>query len=73
MSYATRQFGGISSLFKIDLKLFFIVMTIVILGLITLFSVSGGDTSLVLKQSVRIVIGLVAMIFLAQILSLIHI
>ena len=66
MSYMTREFG-ISSLFKLDLKLFSIVMIIVFLGMITLFSVSNGDSSLMLKQGVRILIGLVAMILLAQI------
>ena len=50
MSYMTREFSGISSLFKIDLKLFSIVMIIVFLGMITLFSVSNGDSSLMLKQ-----------------------
>ena len=67
MSYARTEFGGFSTLFKIDLKLFVLVMTIVILGLATLFSVSGGDINLVLKQLVRIFIGLIAMIMLAQI------
>ena len=67
MSYSTNQFSGISSLLKIDLKLFMIVMTIVFLGLITLYSVSSGDNSLVFKQLVRIAVGLVAMVLLAQI------
>ena len=67
MSYADSQFRGISSIFKIDLKLFTIVMVIVSLGLITLYSVSGGDTTLIIKQTIRIIIGLVAMILLAQI------
>ena len=67
MSYADSQFRGISSIFKIDLTLFTIVMVIVSLGLITLYSVSGGDTTLIIKQTIRIIIGLVAMIFLAQI------
>ena len=67
MSYARSEFGGLSSLFKIDLKLFVLVMIIVILGLATLFSVSGGDTTLILKQLIRIFVGLVAMIMLAQI------
>ena len=67
MSYADSQFRGISSIFKIDLKLFTIVMVIVSLGLITLYSVSGGDTTLIMKQTIRIIIGLVAMILLAQI------
>ena len=67
MRYSSSEFEGISSLLKIDLKLFVIVMTIVFLGLSTLYSVSSGDTSLVIKQSVRIIIGLVAMILLAQI------
>ena len=67
MSYADSQFRGLSSIFKIDLKLFMIVMVIVSLGLITLYSVSSGDTTLIIKQTIRIIIGLVAMILLAQI------
>ncbi len=67
MRYSSNEFAGISSLFKIDLKLFMIISIIVFLGLITLFSVSGGDSTLIIKQSVRILIGLVAMILLAQI------
>ena len=67
MSYADSQFRGLSSIFKIDLKLFMIVMVIVALGLITLYSVSSGDTTLIIKQAIRIIIGLVAMILLAQI------
>ncbi len=67
MRYSANEFAGISSLFKIDLKLFAIISIIVFLGLITLFSVSGGDSTLIIKQSVRILIGLVAMILLAQI------
>ena len=67
MSYARTEFDGLSSLFKIDVKLFILVMIIVFLGLATLFSVSGGDTGLVFKQIVRISIGLIAMILLAQI------
>ena len=65
MRYSTSEFSGISSILKIDLKLFTIVMIIVFLGMITLFSVSSGDSSLMLKQGVRILIGLVAMILLA--------
>ena len=67
MNYSTNQFGGLSSLFKIDVKLFIIIMAIVFLGLATLFSVSDGNSSLILKQGIRIGIGLVAMILLAQI------
>ena len=67
MSISNSQFGGVSSLLKIDLKLFMIVMIIVILGLVTLFSVSGADSNLILKQLVRVFVGLVAMILLAQI------
>ena len=40
MRYSTNEFSGISSILKIDLKLFAIVMIIVFLGMITLFSVS---------------------------------
>ena len=67
MSYSSTQFLGFSALFKIDLKLFVLVMLIVIIGLATLFSVSGGDTNLIIKQLIRIAIGLTAMILLAQI------
>ena len=42
-----------------------IIMTIVFLGLITLYSVSSGDNSLVLKQLVRITVGLVAMVLIS--------
>ena len=67
MSYSSTQFSGLSALFKIDLKLFVLVMLIVIIGLATLFSVSGGDINLIIKQLIRIAIGLTAMILLAQI------
>ena len=50
MKYSVNEFSGISSILKIDLKLFAIVMIIVFLGMITLFSVSSGDSSLMLKQ-----------------------
>ena len=45
MRYSSSEFTGISSLLKIDLKLFMIVTTIVFLGMATLFSVSNGDNS----------------------------
>ena len=67
MSYSSAQFSGLSALFKIDLKLFVLVTLIVIIGLATLFSVSGGDVNLIIKQSIRIAVGLTAMIILAQI------
>ena len=67
MRYSTDEFSGITSILKIDLKLFAIVMIIVFHGMITLFSVSSGDSSLMLRQGIRILIGLVAMILLAQI------
>ena len=67
MSYSSTQFSGFSALFKIDLKLFVLVMLIVVIGLATLFSVSGGDINLITKQLIRIAIGLTAMILLAQI------
>ena len=67
MIYSSAQFSGLSALFKIDLKLFVLVMLIVVIGLATLFSVSGGDINLVIKQLIRIAIGLTAMILLAQI------
>ena len=62
-----RGFEGISSLLKIDSKLFIPILIIVILGLVTIYSSSGGDTSLVLKQLTRIIIGIIVMIFLAQV------
>ena len=65
MSYDSTNFSGFSSLFKLYLKLLAIVMSIVIIGLITLYSVSNGDTNLIIKQMVRILIGMSAMIFLA--------
>ena len=67
MIYSNNQFTGVSELFKIDVKLFVLVMCVVIIGLTTLFSVSGGDYNLIIKQLVRITIGMIAMIFLAQI------
>ena len=67
MSYSPTQFSGLSSLFKVDLKLFVLVTLIVIIGLATLFSVSGGDVNLIIKQLIRIAVGLTAMIILAQI------
>ena len=67
MSYSPTQFSGLSSLFKVDLKLFVLVMLIVIIGLATLFSVSGGDVNVIIKQLIRIAVGLTAMIILAQI------
>jgi rod shape determining protein RodA len=67
MNYSNVQFSGLSALFKIDLKLFVLVMLIVVIGLATLFSVSGGDINLIFKQLIRIAIGLTAMIILAQI------
>ena len=67
MIYSNNQFTGVSALFKIDVKLFMLVLTVVIIGLSTLFSVSGGDYNLLIKQLLRITIGMIAMIFLAQI------
>ncbi len=67
MNYSNAQFSGLSVLFKIDLKLFVLVMMIVAIGLATLFSVSGGDFNLIIKQLIRVAVGLTAMIFLAQI------
>ena len=64
----TRQpFRGLSSLFYIDVKLLIPIILITIIGLITIYSSSSGDISLVLKQFTRIVIGLIAMIFIAQV------
>ena len=62
-----RRFSGISSLLYIDAKLFVPIVFITFLGLITIYSSSSGDIALVIKQFTRIVIGVVVMIFLAQI------
>ena len=62
-----RRFSGISSLLYIDAKLFVPIVFITFLGLITIYSSSSGDIALVIKQFTRIVIGIVVMIFLAQI------
>ena len=42
MRYSANEFAGISSLFKIDLKLFAIISIIVFLGLITLLVSQEG-------------------------------
>ena len=50
MIYSNYQFTGFSALFKIDVKLFVLVMLVVIIGLTTLFSVSGGDYGLMINN-----------------------
>ena len=54
-----RHYGGISSLLKIDSKIFIAILLITFLGLLTIYSSSSGDLSLVIKQATRIVIGIV--------------
>ena len=63
-----RLISGFSTLFRVDTKLFVLVMIVTIIGLITIYSNTGGDSTLVIKQIIRIMIGLAAMVFLAQIL-----
>ena len=43
------------------------ILLITIIGLITIYSSSSGDMSLVIKQFTRIIIGLIVMIFIAQV------
>ena len=62
-----RPFTGLSSLFYIDLKLFMPIVIITIIGLVTIYSSSSGDIALVLKQFTRILIGIIVMIFIAQV------
>ena len=62
-----RLVSGLSALLRIDTKLFVLVMIVTIIGLITIYSNSGGDTGLVVKQIVRILIGMTVMVFLTQI------
>ncbi len=62
-----KPFSGLSSLFYIDVKLLIPIVIITIIGLITIYSSSSGDLSLVLKQFTRIMIGLVVMVFIAQV------
>ena len=62
-----KPFSGLSTLFYIDVKLLVPIILITIIGLITIYSSSSGDMALVLKQFTRIVIGLIVMIFIAQV------
>ena len=62
-----RLISGFSALLRVDTKLFVLVMIVTIIGLITIYSNSGGDTDLVFKQIVRILIGITVMVFLTQI------
>ena len=62
-----RPFTGLASLFYIDLKLFMPIVIITIIGLATIYSSSSGDIALVLKQLTRILIGVIVMIFIAQV------
>ena len=62
-----KPFSGLSSLLHIDAKLFIAIIIIAIFGLTTIYSSSGGDLSLVIKQFTRVTIGIVTMIFIAQV------
>ena len=48
-------------------KLVIPIIIITIFGLVTIFSSSSGDLNLVIKQLTRIIIGIVTMIFIAQV------
>ena len=61
------QSRGLSNLLHIDLKLFLAIIAITILGLLTIYSSSSGDMSLVIKQFTRIAIGIITMVFIAQV------
>ena len=50
-----RHYNGISSVLKIDAKIFIAILLITFLGLVTIYSSSSGDLSLVIKQATRIV------------------
>ena len=63
----TQSRRGLSNLLHIDLKLFLAIIAVTLLGLLTIYSSSSGDMSLVIKQFTRIVIGIVTMIFIAQV------
>ena len=62
-----KPFSGLSTLFYIDVKLLVPIILITIIGLITIYSSTFGDKALALKQFTRIVIGLIIMIFIAQV------
>ena len=61
------QSRGLSNLLHIDIKLFLAIIAITILGLLTIYSSSSGDMSLVIKQFTRIAIGIITMVFIAQV------
>ena len=62
-----KPFSGLSTLLYIDAKLVVPIIIITILGLVTIFSSSSGDLNLVIKQFTRIIIGIITMIFIAQV------
>ena len=62
-----KPFSGLSALLYIDAKLVVPIIIITILGLVTIFSSSSGDLNLVIKQLTRIIIGIITMIFIAQV------
>ena len=43
------------------------IIIITLIGLVTIFSSSSGDINLVLKQLTRIIIGIITMVFIAQV------
>ena len=62
-----KPFSGLSALLYIDARLVIPIIIIAILGLVTIFSSSSGDLNLVIKQLTRIIIGIITMIFIAQV------
>ena len=67
ISNSRQYYNGISSILRIDAKIFIAILLITFLGLLTIYSSSSGDLSLVIKQATRIVIGIITMIFIAQV------
>ncbi len=62
-----KPFPGLSALLYIDAKLVIPIIIITLIGLVTIFSSSSGDINLVLKQLTRIIIGIITMVFIAQV------
>lgn len=52
--------------FQIDLPLFVVLILLLGAGVLILFSSSGGSTDVIFRQSIRIVISLAVMLFVAQ-------
>ena len=59
ISNSRQHYNGISSILRIDAKIFIAILLITFLGLLTIYSSSSGDLSLVIKQATRIVIGII--------------